>query len=117
LAKTGNFVTSHSLGTVIAYRALLDFEGKVDYFITMGSPLGLDLFNMAGGIKKPPCVKRWINLADRLDPVAFDADLSDECSDIENISSVGLNRLSPRHPHSVFGYLLALNRVIFSFVS
>ena len=48
-----------------------------------------------------------MNVADRLDPVAFDNDISDDFDGaIENVSGVGLNKDSPRHPHSATGYLV-----------
>jgi hypothetical protein len=51
-------------------------------------------------------VDRWLNVADRLDPVAFDNDISDDFDGaIENVSGIGLNKDSPRHPHSATGYL------------
>ena len=54
----------------------------------------------------PPCVERWLNVADRLDPVAFDNDISNDFDGaIENVSGIGLNKDSPRHPHSATGYL------------
>jgi hypothetical protein len=31
-----------------------------------------------GTLPFPPCVERWLNVADRLDPVAFDNDISDD---------------------------------------
>ena len=41
-----------------------------------------------------------------LDPVAFDNDISDDFDGaIENVSGIGLNKDSPRHPHSATGYL------------
>ena len=47
-----------------------------------------------------------MNVADRLDPVAFDNDISDDFDGaIENVSGIGLNKDSPRHPHSATGYL------------
>ena len=60
----------------------------------------------AGPLPFPPCVERWLNVADRLDPVAFDNDISNDFDGtIENISGIGLNPDSPRHPHSATGYL------------
>jgi hypothetical protein len=47
-----------------------------------------------------------LNVADRLDPVAFDNDISNDFDGaIENVSGIGLNKDSPRHPHSATGYL------------
>ena len=51
-------------------------------------------------------MERWLNVADRLDPVAFDNDISNDFDGaIENVSGIGLNKDSPRHPHSATGYL------------
>ncbi len=56
----------------------------------------------------PACVDRWVNVADRLDPVALDSDISNDFAPagwIENDREFGLNPDSPRHPHSGTGYL------------
>ncbi|MFE3196893.1 hypothetical protein [Embleya sp. NPDC059237] len=73
-------VIAHSLGTVVAYEALHAHpELQVDLLVTMGSPLALPhaVFqrleprpeNDTGCL--PPGVKRWVNIADRGDPVAI----------------------------------------------
>ena len=81
-------VVSHSMGTVIAYDCLKNVSGcpAIDGFLTVGSPLGLsevhDNF-------RPPYVRReafpsdrlsgrWVNVSDRLDPVALDARLAND---------------------------------------
>ncbi|MDX0985788.1 S8 family serine peptidase [Sinorhizobium medicae] len=118
-AGGGPFViVAHSQGTMIAYEVLrqLDPEKvKVPLFITMGSPLGLqevqDAFRKWTGeetLRVPSCVERWVNVADTLDPVAFDADISNDFTGgpkIENHGELRLNPDSPRHPHSGTGYL------------
>ncbi len=108
-------VVAHSQGTMIAYNVLRQLDPaqyEISLFVTIGSPLGLkevqdNLRDWSGGkLPFPPCVKRWVNVADRLDPVAFDSDISNDFEgNIENSSSIGLNRDSPRHPHSSSGYL------------
>jgi subtilisin family serine protease len=54
----------------------------------------------------PRCVRRWVNVADRIDPVALDSDISNDFEgQIENKASFFLNPDSPWHPHSGTGYL------------
>jgi len=107
-------VVAHSQGTMIAYnvlRRLAKADADVRLFLTIGSPLGLDevqdVLKEWGPLKVPDCVERWVNVADRLDPVAADPDISNdfEGGAIENHDGVGLNPDSPRHPHSATGYL------------
>ncbi|MEE8307938.1 MAG: S8 family serine peptidase, partial [Gammaproteobacteria bacterium] len=111
-------VVAHSQGTMIAYEVLrkLSADGvQVPLLVTLGSPLGLaevqDVFKKWAGKKslaKPACVAHWVNVSDRLDPVAFDSNLSNDFTPknfIVNHSGFGLNPDSPRHPHSATGYL------------
>lgn len=111
----GTFVVvAHSQGSMIAFDALHDLDpGKYDVplFVTIGSPLGME--EVKDRFKKwkvplevPPCVKRWVNVADRFDPVAIDSDLTGDYSGgLENIRGFGLNPDSPLDPHSGTGYL------------
>jgi pimeloyl-ACP methyl ester carboxylesterase len=106
-------VVGHSLGSVIAYDVLrrLDRERfPIALFLTIGSPLGIDevqdrLKDLgAGKLEFPPCVDRWVNVADPLDVVAIDRKLSGEFAGaIKDIR--GANPDSPEHPHSASGYL------------
>jgi subtilase family protein len=117
-AGGGPFVIiAHSQGTMIAYnvlRQLSKSECDVRLFVTIGSPLGLqevqDVFKSwtQGALTVPQCVSHWVNVADRIDPVAVDSDLRDDFSPanaIENHRGWMLNPDSPRHPHSGSGYL------------
>jgi subtilisin family serine protease len=115
-AGGGPFVViAHSQGSMIAYnvlRRLPRAQFHVPLFVTIGSPLGLqevqDVLRQLAGKKLPfpPCVDTWVNVADRLDPVAFDTDISNDFEgQIKNISGIGINRDSPWHPHSGTGYL------------
>lgn len=106
-------VIAHSQGSMVAYsvlRKLAKNECAVPLFITIGSPLGLeevkDELEKLGALKKPDCVTRWVNVAERLDPVAADNDISnDYAGDIDNEAGLFLNPDSWRHPHSGTGYL------------
>jgi hypothetical protein len=110
-------VISHSQGTMVAYdvlRELSKAQADVRLFVTMGSPLGMqevqDHFRKVTGAKGklpfPPCVSRWVNVAERLDVVAIDTDLRDEfAGTIENHRGFLIHKDSPRHPHSGSGYL------------
>lgn len=86
--RGAHVVVSHSMGTVIAYDCLKNVPDcpAIDGFMTVGSPLGLsevhDNF-------RPPYVRReafpterlpgrWVNVSDRLDPVALDARLAND---------------------------------------
>lgn len=111
-------VLAHSQGTMIAYnvlRQLTKQQCDVRLFLTIGSPLGLaevkDVFRTwvpGGQLRTPECVTRWVNVAEWLDPVAADHDISDDflpAGKIENFDGFLLNPDSPRHPHSGTGYL------------
>ena len=108
-------VIAHSQGTMVAYNVLRQLDPEkfpVSLFVTMGSPLGMQevqdaLRQWTGGkLPFPPCVKRWVNVADRLDPVAIDTDIRNDFEGkIDNDSGIGFNEDSPWHPHSATGYL------------
>ena len=111
-------IVAHSQGSMVAYEVLRKMKSnaiEVPLFITIGSPLGLaevqDVFKKWTGKKRlsaPACVQHWVNVADRLDPVAFDSNLRNDFSPknfIANHSGFGINEDSPRHPHSGTGYL------------
>jgi subtilisin family serine protease len=108
-------VVAHSQGTMIAYNVLRRLDPAqfhVPLFVTIGSPLGLrevqDVLRQWAGkrLPFPACVDKWVNVADRLDPVAFDTDISNDFEGrIENHSGIALNEDSPWHPHSATGYL------------
>ncbi len=87
---------AHSMGTIIAYDVLRDIgqsdpDFELSQFITIGSPLGLPHVKKNiideraySGLKKnrvrtPTVVTgRWVNYADRKDPVALDVHLKDD---------------------------------------
>ncbi|MEU3188588.1 serine peptidase [Streptomyces sp. NPDC006923] len=72
-------VVAHSLGSVVAYEALWAYpETPVELLVTVGSPLALphavfprlDPAPLGARGKRPPGVRRWVNLADPGDIVA-----------------------------------------------
>jgi subtilisin family serine protease len=97
-------------------RGLRPEECKVALLVTIGSPLGMkevqDHFRRGNRrLETPPCVERWINVADRFDPVALDPTLRGEYTasaperEVVDVVDWGLNPDSPRSPHSATGYL------------
>jgi subtilisin family serine protease len=110
-------VVAHSQGSMIAYDVLRRLDAaqfQVPLFVTIGSPLGLDEVQdelrrwtgAKGKLPFPSCVDTWVNVADRLDPVALDNDISNDFAGaIKNFSGWNMNKDSPLHPHSGTGYL------------
>jgi len=88
--KTGpHVIVSHSMGTVISYDCLMRVPGcpRVDALVTIGSPLGLDEIQDAlkpqhttrDGFPSANVSKSWVNVFDRLDPVAgLDPELAND---------------------------------------
>lgn len=119
-AGGGPFViVAHSQGSLIAYDVLRELQPQdceVSLLLTLGSPLGLpvvrSMFKEWTGTPKlpfPPCVARWVNVAERRDPVALDDDLSDDIADVggrfRNIAGSKINPDWRHNPHSAAGYL------------
>lgn len=113
-------VIAHSQGSMIAYDALSSLKPgdgiEIDLFVTIGSPLGLKevqdqlkvFTQQKKGLAVPAVVKRWINVADPLDPVCADKRLSSDYAATNGVAvedRVQWNADSPRDPHSGSGYL------------
>lgn len=109
-------VVAHSQGSMIAYdvlRALRPEDADVRLFVTIGSPLGMDevqdVLKDLGPLRVPECVGRWLNVAERLDPVALDPELKGEFA--RNGRGVQVEDVDVRNPdwqtnpHSSTGYL------------
>ena len=81
-------VVAHSMGTVIAYDCLKNVPEchEIDGFLTLGSPLGLSeihdnfkpKYQSSSGFPDNTLKGDWINVYDRLDPVAFDARIAND---------------------------------------
>ncbi len=114
-------VIGHSQGSMIAYHVLRQLQKAdcdVRLFVTIGSPLGIqevqDVLGKLGSGKPlavPECVDRWFNVAERLDPVALDADISNDYAansrgvKVDNVVGLQINPEWQSNPHSGTGYL------------
>lgn len=113
-------VIAHSQGSMVAYDALCSLGAdsgiEIDLLVTIGSPLGLQevqdqlkaITGQPKGLKVPAIVKRWVNVADPLDPVCADKRLAGDYAAVDGVrveDFVQWNGDSPRDPHSGTGYL------------
>jgi subtilisin family serine protease len=111
-------VVGHSQGSMVAYAVLAtlkDASIEIPLLVTIGSPLGiqevqdeLKKITQQGKLAVPKRIGRWLNVADRLDPVALDAELRNDFAVTDGVSVEDVSRMnpdSPRHPHSATGYL------------
>ena len=114
-------VIAHSQGSMIAYHVLRQLQKvncDVRLFITIGSPLGIqevqDVLGKIGPGKPlavPECVDRWLNVAERLDPVALDSHLVNDFQPnsrgvkVKDHTGLMMNPDWQSNPHSGTGYL------------
>ncbi|GFE19224.1 hypothetical protein Sgleb_72710 [Streptomyces glebosus] len=72
-------VVAHSLGTVVAFEALHDYDGAVPLFVTLGSPIGMRTavqpHMRPHPLQVPHTVRRWLNFWDRDDFVVANPQL------------------------------------------
>jgi hypothetical protein len=81
----------HSMGSVIAYDALWEMwheehnRGRVDLFLTLGSPLGMRFTRKrllgagaSGARRYPGNIRRWVNISSQGDLTALDTSLRDD---------------------------------------
>jgi hypothetical protein len=100
-------VVSHSLGTVVAYRLLVELAAPptVPLFITAGSPLGIDVIKrkLPSPLRFPRGVEKWLNVSDERDFVALSSRLDRDTfiEGIENVSDVD----NGDDPHNISRYL------------
>ena len=138
-SETRILLIGHSLGSVIAYDALWElsheekFPGKIDLFLTLGSPLGMNYVQHrllgayhTGAVKYPTNIKHWHNVSAVGDITSLNKifqndfaemiklgiidDIQDHCKDIYNFyhNEEGLNS------HRSYGYLVnpAVGKII-----
>ena len=120
---------AHSMGTIIAYDVLREIghsgdhtDFKLPHFVTIGSPLGLPHVKAKileerdyASVRTPSVVtERWVNYADRKDPVAFDVHLWDNYGEIKSkirveddlvLNDYPKNAEGDRNHHKSYGYL------------
>jgi hypothetical protein len=72
-------IVAHSLGSVVAYEVCRRMDRALPLLVTIGSPLGLGTIIYPRLRPQPPVfppsVRRWVNVADRNDVVAAEAQL------------------------------------------
>lgn len=83
-----HIVVAHSMGTVISYDCLKNVDDcpAIDGYLTLGSPLGISevhdnfqpKYRKKEAFPTDTLTGDWVNVYDRLDPVAFDARLSND---------------------------------------
>ncbi|MGK5683404.1 hypothetical protein [Actinoplanes sp. URMC 104] len=101
-------VLGHSLGSIIAYDALLDVGATVDVplFVTVGSPLGVtevqDLLKQP--LRVPGGVRSWRNVSDARDLVALDHRIRPEYAPVDRCADFFVTNTSPNF-HGIEGYL------------
>ena len=81
-------VVSHSMSTVISYDCIKNVADcpSIDGYMTVGSPLGISevhdnykpKYNKHDAFPSGKVIGDWVNVYDRLDPVAFDAHLAND---------------------------------------
>lgn len=134
-------IIGHSMGSIIGYDVLRfsNIRSKIDYFITLGSPLGLPVVRSkiaaeqrqsdkeAYQVLTPDIVtKNWFNFSDILDRVAFNYQLADDFA--KNSNGVGpvdflvINNyeyMGRTNPHKSYGYLRTpeFSKVLNSFIT
>jgi hypothetical protein len=85
----------HSMGSIIAYDSLWELthvegvEGRVDLFLSLGSPLGMNFtqihllgFRQNHAQRFPGCLRRWVNIAAQGDLTALDPEVADDFSEM-----------------------------------
>ena len=87
-AGEAHVVVSHSMGTVISYDCLKNVPDcpAISAYMTVGSPLGLSEvhdnfepdYNKHDAFPSEKVGGDWVNVYDRLDPVAFDARIAND---------------------------------------
>ena len=107
-------VIGHSMGTVIAYDALWELThleshpGKVDLFLTLGSPLGMHFVQdrllgfQRNDRQRFPCnIRNWINIAAHGDLTALDPEVRNDF--LPMIEQGCIESIEDRH-RGVFNY-------------
>ena len=102
-------VVAHSLGTVVLYRVLTEFQlekdPQIELLVTLGSPLGFTALQrpMRRPFAFPSSVKKWLNVFDPADVVAAAKELTEQnfVGDVENRRVIN----SGDDPHYIREYL------------
>lgn len=104
----------HSLGSVIAYDALWELShlerlpGKIDLFLTLGSPLGMNYVqrrlmgnHLSGKQKYPTNIRQWVNISSVGDMTALDRIFAD---DFAPMISLGIIDIIEDHCDGIYNF-------------
>lgn len=107
-------LVAHSMGSVIAYDALWELwheernRGRVELFITLGSPLGMRYvqkrlvgFRNHGHARYPGNIGRWVNVSTEGDLTSLDPTLRD---DFSAMLALGLTESITDIHEGIYGY-------------
>jgi hypothetical protein len=114
LDETTQVLVAHSLGSVVAFEACFHLTRPLPLLVTVGSPLGLA--NVVYERLRPqppvfpPCVRRWVNVADRNDIVAAEPALGPLFDNVPDGAQFNSDWTvhNGRDPHSAKAYLTAV---------
>lgn len=106
----------HSMGSIICYDTLYElgreegYQGKIDLFLTIGSPLGMRFVqhrlvdaNVDEDLRSPNNITRWVNIASMGDLTALDPYLA---GDFESMINRGLVESIRDEHKDVFNYFV-----------
>lgn len=104
----------HSLGSVIAYDTLWELShleqlpGKVDLFLTLGSPLGMHYverrlmgYEEKGKQQYPNNIRRWVNMSSVGDITALDREFRD---DFSHMLEYGIIESIEDHSEAIYNF-------------
>lgn len=104
----------HSLGSVIAYDTLWELShlehlpGKIDMFLTLGSPLGMNYVqhrlmgnDYSGEKKYPTNIRHWVNISSTGDVTALDRIFSD---DFDPMLKLGIIESIEDHCEGIYNF-------------
>jgi hypothetical protein len=112
----------HSMGSIISYDTLWElgreegYQGKVDLFLTIGSPLGMRYVQhrlvdagVSPSIRYPNNIRHWVNIASMGDLTALDPYLAGDFEDMVNQGLVESIRDEHRDVYNFFVDAKGLN--------
>jgi len=105
----------HSMGSIISYDSLWElgrhegYQGKIDLFLTLGSPLGMRFVQhrlidarVRNGIRYPDNIRQWVNISSMGDLTALDPYLAGDYEDMVNRGLVESIRDEHRDVYNYF---------------
>jgi pimeloyl-ACP methyl ester carboxylesterase len=108
LTKEPTVVVAHSLGTVVAFRVLLEQRARINIrrFITVGSPLGIHtISSRLGMLEYPRADLLWYNAYDKRDIVALNPLKDPDFETDPVINNFGEVKNQTENRHGIIGYL------------